>query len=169
MKIHTLQKRQFIKKPLSEVFAFFSEPANLALLTPRNLGFELLTPPPIQMKNGTLIDYTIKLLGINVRWTTFITELERPRRFVDVQLRGPYSFWHHTHEFSETDEGTVMTDTVKYAMPMGLIGRLVHVLFVQRQLESIFNFRRERVEETFSQASTAIAHTKKTHRGSTMK
>jgi uncharacterized protein len=120
------------------------------------------------MNEGTLIDYTIRVAGINVRWATIIAHFDPPNRFVDVQLKGPYSFWHHTHEFFETDEGTVMTDTVKYAMPMGLIGRIVHRLFVQRQLEVIFNFRKERVEATFAQPPTTIAYPQNTHRGSRM-
>jgi ligand-binding SRPBCC domain-containing protein len=151
MKIHTLRQRQFIKQPLSEVFEFFSEPGNLALLTPRKLGFEVLTLQPIQMKNGTLNDYTIRLLEINVRWTTFITEFERPRKFVDVQLRGPYSFWHHTHEFTETRGGTEMTDTVNYSLPLGVTGTIAHELTVKRQLDAVFSYRKGAVEAISSE------------------
>jgi ligand-binding SRPBCC domain-containing protein len=166
MKTHTLQRRQFIKKALSEVFAFFSEPGNLALLTPRKLGFKILTPLPIQMKNGALIDYTIKLLGINVRWTTFVTHFEPPQRFVDVQLRGPYSFWHHTHEFTETQGGTEMTDTVTYALPLGIIGTVMHELIVKRQLDAIFNYRKGAVEAVFSQERAGASHPQKARRRS---
>ena len=166
MKTHTLQRRQCIKKPLSEVFAFFSEPDNLALLTPRKLGFEILTPPPIQMNKGALIDYTIKLLGIRIRWTTLITDFEQPRKFVDVQLRGPYSYWHHSHEFRETRDGTEMTDTVTYALPFGILGKIVRELIVKRQLDAIFNYRKRAVEAVFSQERAGASHPQKARRRS---
>ena len=142
---YTLHRRQFIAAPRAEVFAFFSRPENLALLTPQDLGFRILTPSPVRMEGGALIDYTIRILGAGIRWTTLVTEYEAPHRFVDVQLRGPYAYWHHAHEFTAIEGGTEMTDTVTYAMPLGVLGSVAHALLVRRKLEAIFDFRRERV------------------------
>jgi ligand-binding SRPBCC domain-containing protein len=149
MKLYILKRKQFIKKSRAEVFEFFSKPENLAVLTPPDLGFHIFTPSPILMRNGTLIDYTIKILGTNIRWTTLVTEYSAPDRFVDAQLRGPYSFWHHTHEFDESGGGTLMTDTVRYALPFGILGTLMHELFIRRKLVQIFDYRQKRVEEVF--------------------
>jgi ligand-binding SRPBCC domain-containing protein len=133
------------------VFSFFSRPENLELLTPRSLHFQMLTPSPIPMKEGMLVDYVIRLLGASFRWTTCITEFNPPHAFVDVQLRGPYSFWHHTHTFQAAGNGTLMTDEVRYAMPFGLLGRAVHRIFVHRQLEKIFSYRERRMQTIFDE------------------
>ena len=101
------------------------------------------------MKEGAVIDYTIRVAGIPQRWTTLITEFTPPSRFVDLQLRGPYSYWHHTHIFVAIDDGTKVIDDVHYALPFGLLGRLAHSLFVQRMLRSIFDFRRRALEDLF--------------------
>lgn len=141
MKCYTLKRRQVIARPLQEVFSFFAQPENLAKITPDTVGFHMLTPLPIVMQSGIVLDYTIRVLGIPVRWTTLITAYDPPHRFCDVAIRGPYSFWHHTHTFEETDEGTLMTDEVRYALPFGIAGRIVHRLWVKRQLDHIFDFR----------------------------
>lgn len=152
MKTYLLQRKQLVPKPLSEVFAFFSKPENLGRLTPKNLGFQNLTPSPINMKEGALIDYTIKIAGIPVRWTTLITLYEPPHRFVDVQLKGPYSYWHHTHTFLKTDDGTLITDEVQYALPFGILGNVIHELAVKHQLDHIFSRRGEIIQHIFSQS-----------------
>jgi len=151
MKTFTLKRQQLIKRSLHEVFSFFSKPENLELLTPKNLGFQILTPSPISMKEGTIIDYTIKIAGVPVRWTTLITTYEPLYRFVDLQLKGPYSYWHHTHTFIETDDGTVIADEVKYSMPFGVLGRFAHALFVQHQLNTIFDARSTKIEAIFTE------------------
>jgi hypothetical protein len=140
------------------VFSFFSKPENLRLLTPENLGFEMLTPSPISMKEGAIIDYLIRIAGLPVRWTTVITCYEPPTRFVDLQLKGPYSYWRHTHTFSETDDGTIIVDEVEYTLPLGVLGRCIHALFVKRQLESIFGRREAVIEQIFSDADGAKMH-----------
>ncbi len=144
--IHTITRQQSLRRPLREVFAFFSRPENLGLLTPPNLRFQILTPVPIAMKDGALIDYVIRLYGKRLRWTTLITEFDPPHNFADVQLRGPYAYWHHFHSFAETDEGTMMTDEVHYAMPFGVLGELAHELIVKHQLKRIFDFREQQIE-----------------------
>lgn len=151
MKLYTLKRQQLIGRPLQEVFSFFSKPENLELLTPKNLGFEIITPSPIIMKEGAVIDYTIKIAGFPVRWTTLITSYEPPLRFVDLQLKGPYSYWHHAHTFTETAEGVLISDEVHYSMPFGIVGRVAHQLFVKRQLESIFTLRGSTIEIIFKE------------------
>jgi ligand-binding SRPBCC domain-containing protein len=149
MKIHTLGKRQFVPAPLERVFGFFSRPENLSKLTPPGLGFVILTPSPIEMKPGALIDYTIRLFGFRVRWKTLITAYEPGRFFVDEQLRGPYSFWHHSHFFGEAPGGTIVRDEVRYALPLGPLGELAHSLVVKRQLRAIFSYRERVIGEYF--------------------
>lgn len=143
MKTYLLKRRQVIAKPIETVFRFFEAPENLERITPSNVGFNTLTPMPIRMQTGAVLDYTIRLFGVPVRWTTQIVGYDPPHRFADVALRGPYSFWHHTHSFEQTPEGTVMTDEVRYVMPFGLLGRFVHALLVKRRLDRIFDYRAE--------------------------
>lgn len=102
------------------------------------------------MRVGTLIDYTVKPMIFPIRWRTLITDYDPPRRFVDEQLKGPYSFWHHTHTFEEKDGGTLITDDVRYVIPFGIIGRMAHFLFVKRQLKKIFDFREKVISEIFA-------------------
>ncbi len=148
MRLHRLYREQVIHRPLEEVFAFFERPENLDLITPPELGFRFLTPSPIPMHQGAIIDYQIKLFGIPIRWTTYIAIYEPPHRFVDVQLKGPYSFWHHTHRFSALDSNTtLMTDEVLYLLPFGPVGEIVHTLWVKHQLKRIFDYRYNRIEE----------------------
>src|SRR5512140_3764583 len=154
MKLYTLTRTQVVPLPRSRVFPFFQAPENLERITPSSLGFQILTPLPLEMQRGTIIDYAIHLLGLPLRWTTVISSYEPPLRFVDEQLRGPYAFWHHTHEFRSIRGGTELTDTVRYAMPFGPLGRLVHTLFVRRQLEAIFDHRGRIIEKLFASAPT---------------
>ncbi len=152
LRIYRISREQFVPAPLGNVFSFFSRPENLARLTPEDLGFLILTPSPIHMKPGTVIDYTIRLWWFRVRWTTLITAYDPPVSFVDTQARGPYAFWHHVHTFSARDNGTVITDEVQYALPLGWIGRLVHSLFVRKRLRQIFDYRRDVIGRTFTPA-----------------
>lgn len=146
---YVFEKRQLLPVPPDEAFRFFDRPENLAEITPAELGFRILTPSPIAMKEGALIDYTIRVLGVPVRWTTLITSYDPPRAFVDQQLKGPYSFWHHTHAFRAVEGGTEMTDTVMYLLPFGPLGDLLHVLAVRRQLEQIFEHRSRVIASRF--------------------
>ncbi|MCS7176936.1 MAG: SRPBCC family protein [Candidatus Kapabacteria bacterium] len=149
MKLYRLYREQWVPKPLEEVFPFFERPENLSLITPPQLGFRLLTPSPVPMHQGALIDYTIRLLGLPVRWTTYIAVYDPPHCFVDVQLRGPYSFWHHTHRFIPENGGTRLIDEVLYILPFGPLGRLLHAVWVARSLDFIFSYRRERIRAFF--------------------
>lgn len=157
MKIHTLVRKQLVSTSRDEVFSFFAQPENLARLTPTALGFRILTPGPLEMKEGALIDYVIHLMGIPMRWRSLITTYDPPHRFIDEQLLGPYSFWHHTHTFTETADGTVLGDRVVYSLPLGSLGTLAHALVVRRQLRRIFAYRSQVIVETFGGGGTEVA------------
>ena len=149
MKPHILVRKTVVKRPLNEVFEFFSKAENLNLLTPPELEFKILSPLPIAMKKGARIDYRIKLNGIPFSWKTEITDWQQGKYFVDEQLKGPYRIWHHTHSFTETKEGTEMTDTVKYLAPGWFLEPIVHHLIVKSRVEKIFDFRNQKLEELF--------------------
>lgn len=139
-----------IPRPIDEVFAFFSLAENLQRITPAKVDFRILTPLPIAMGEGTLIDYTIKVRGFPMRWKTRIESWQPPHRFVDTQLRGPYKLWHHTHEFIALDGNrTQMKDIVRYQVPLGWLGLLMDKLIVNRDIRSIFAFRQTEIERIF--------------------
>jgi hypothetical protein len=146
----TLETELWLTRPRTEVFSFFAEARNLEAITPPWLRFEVLTPAPIEMRAGALIDYRIRVHGSPIRWRTEIAEWKPPHRFVDVQLRGPYTLWHHTHLFEERDGGTLCTDLVRYR-PRG--GALIDWLFVRRDVERIFRYRRQRLGELLDKTS----------------
>lgn len=150
MRFHTLRRKQWIPRPLDEVFAFFCDARNLGDLTPPWLGFRILTPGPIRLAAGTQIRYRLSWHGIPVTWATEIRHWEPPLRFVDVQLSGPYRLWHHTHLFESIDGGTRMTDVVRYRLPFGIIGKVMHVVKVRRDVERIFDYRFQSVRKLFA-------------------
>lgn len=151
MKVYKLKYSQVINANIDEVFDFFSSPENLSILTPEKLNFKILSPTPILMKEGQIIDYTVKLLGVNVRWRTIITEYNRKDKFVDQQLKGPYSMWHHTHEFQELNGKVKMTDTILYAIPFGILGEIVNILWVKKDLDYIFKYREKAITKYFKE------------------
>lgn len=159
MTVHTFEHTQTIPALRERVFAFFQVPENLAHITPPSMGFRILTPSPIEMRTGALIDYTVRIFGIPVRWRTLITTYDPPRMFVDEQLKGPYSFWHHTHAFIEQEECTLMVDTVRYALPFGPLGKIAHAMVVRRQIERIFAYRAEFIMNYFTDQSGEAPHT----------
>jgi hypothetical protein len=135
---------------LSSAFDFFSRAENLERITPPWMRFRILTPPPIKMKKGATIAYALRVRGIPLQWLTEIERWNPPYEFIDDQAKGPYKFWRHTHRFSEVDGGTLIVDIVEYALPFGLMGRLVHRLQVARDLSRIFDYRAQRVQALLS-------------------
>ncbi|MBI1356215.1 MAG: CDP-paratose 2-epimerase [Acidobacteria bacterium] len=136
----------WLPRPLAEVFPFFADAGNLQRITPPWVHFRIRTPLPIEMGPGALIEYTIRVHGAPLRWTTEITRWEPPYGFADEQIRGPYRKWSHTHRFREADGGTLCEDHVEYAV---YGGRLIHKLFVEKDVERIFAYRRKCLEEIF--------------------
>ena len=146
---YLLERSLFIPRPREEVFAFFSDACNLERITPAFLHFHILTPGPIPMRPGTLIEYELRLYGILLRWKTLIEEFTPMSSFVDVQLTGPYRRWRHRHEFEDAPGGTEMHDRVEYEMPLGPIGAVMRLLFVRRSLEKIFDYRNKTITNIF--------------------
>lgn len=154
MHSRTLRFSQVLPTDRAELFPFFAAAENLERITPPWLHFRILTPTPVRMCRGALIDYRLRLHGLPLRWRTAIAEWEPPGRFVDVQLRGPYRLWVHTHSFEEVPGGTLCTDEIRYAVPGG---RLVDALFVRPQVERIFAYRREALHELFCRTAPPAA------------
>ena len=147
MRTHLLERQQRLPGAPDDVFPFFGDARNLEAITPPLLGFSVVTPEPIEMRVGTLIQYRLRLHGVPISWLTSIQAWDPPHRFVDVQVRGPYALWHHTHTFApDGDGGTIMRDAVRYAIGFGPLGEVAHRLLVRRDLEAIFAFRAEAVQ-----------------------
>ena len=144
---YTVETCLFLPRPLEAVFAFFADAGNLETLTPPWLRFEILTPLPITMHAGTIIDYRLRLHGIALRWQSEITAWQPPHRFVDEQRRGPYRKWIHEHTFTWLDGGSEIRDFVRYSVPGGF---LVHQLFVKRDVRQIFAYRFRKLTNLFS-------------------
>jgi ligand-binding SRPBCC domain-containing protein len=146
LRYHVLRREQVLPRAPEEVFPFFADAHNLEAITPPWLGFRVVTPRPIAMRAGTLIEYRLRLRGLPLAWLTRIAEWMPGVRFVDEQLSGPYRLWHHTHEFEPDGAGgTLMRDTVRYALPLWPLGEVAHALLVRRDLAAIFDHRRQAV------------------------
>jgi ligand-binding SRPBCC domain-containing protein len=142
MKIYVLERKQIVPRPRSETFAFFSEAFNLERITPSFLRFRIVTPAPIKMEAGAVIEYRLALFGAPVYWRTVIESWDPEESFVDSQTKGPYALWRHTHLFEEKGpRQTLMRDLVEYSIPYGVLGRMAHGLFVGRWLKKIFDYR----------------------------
>jgi len=141
-----LERSQLVPLTAEEAFAFFANAHNLEAITPPWLRFRILTPPPIALQRGATIEYVLTLHRVRVRWRTEIAEWEPGRRFVDRQVQGPFRLWEHTHTFEQRPGGTLIRDTVLYRMPYRVLGSLAHRVLVARDLERIFDYRRDAVE-----------------------
>lgn len=150
IRFHTLRREQWIPRPIDEVFAFFADARNLEEITPPWLGFRILTMSSDSVAAGTEIRYRMRLHGIPIFWRTEIRQWQPPYRFIDVQRSGPYRVWHHTHRFEAHGKQTRMLDIVRYRLPFGLLGRLVHELTVAGDVRRIFDYRSERIAELFA-------------------
>ncbi len=146
MRIRTFESEQWLPQSRDELFAFFADARNLDAITPPWLNFHTLTPGPIAMGEGTLIDYKLRVHGVPIRWRTQIQVWDPPRRFVDEQIRGPYRLWVHEHTFEPRDGGTLMRDHVRFAVPFDFIA---YPLLVRRDVQTIFNHRSEQLRRQF--------------------
>jgi ligand-binding SRPBCC domain-containing protein len=147
---HLFEQEQLVRRARGEVFAFFADPANLERLTPDSLRFEIRSPQPIAMRSGATIEYQISLFGLKFRWRTLIESFDPESGFVDIQTKGPYRSWRHSHGFSDAPGGTLVRDRVEYELPFGPFGEIVGRLFVERQIRRIFDYRRAAIEEVLA-------------------
>jgi ligand-binding SRPBCC domain-containing protein len=150
-KIYRLQYEQVLNTSIAEAWRFFSQADNLEKITPSYMRFDITSPvtgKPVYA--GEVITYIIRpVLGIPLRWMTEITHVKEGEYFVDEQRQGPYGLWHHQHHFEAVNGGVKMTDIVHYSLPLGMLGRVAHALFVGKQLKEIFAYRQKRVKELF--------------------
>ena len=153
MRVHEFKTELWLPLSPEQLFPFFADAANLDAITPPWLHFHILTPLPIGMREGALIEYRLRVRGLPLRWRTRIRAWQPPRRFVDEQIRGPYQQWIHEHSFEERDDGTLVRDIVWYAVPLDW---LLHRCFVRPDIEMIFKFRAGALRQRFATASTSI-------------
>jgi ligand-binding SRPBCC domain-containing protein len=149
MKLNRIYRQQILPVNIEKAWEFFSNPGNLANITPASMDFRVMNELPDRMYAGMIIIYKIRpVAGIPVSWVTEITHVREPYYFVDEQRSGPYKFWHHEHTFEEKDNGVLMTDQVHYSVGCGFIGGIVNKLFIEKQLKKIFDYR-EKVLSNF--------------------
>jgi len=151
MAFYQLEKTQKIPAEITEVWNFISSPVNLKHITPPYLGFEIINNNlPGKMYPGMIISYKVSpLLGIKMKWVTEITYVKENEYFIDEQRIGPYSMWHHQHKITPIDSGVLMTDIVTYNPPFGFLGALSNKVFIRKQLDEIFNYRKSAIERKF--------------------
>jgi ligand-binding SRPBCC domain-containing protein len=154
---HRLVRTTILPGDVATVFAFFKDPRNLATITPPWLGFRITAATDDRVREGTRIAYRLSLHGIPLRWESRITEYAEQSHFADEQLKGPYARWYHRHVFRAVPGGVEMTDDVTYALPFGLLGRLVHWLVVRHQLRAIFDYRTAVITRRFGAPAIAGA------------
>ena len=153
---HSFEASIDLPYPVETVFGFFSNAENLPRITPSNVGFEILTPTPIEMAEGTVIDYRIRLSGIPMRWRSLITVWDPPHEFADVSLKAPYKSWVHHHHFKAIDANTTrMVDSVRYQLPLTPLGDIAYPL-VKLQVAGIFKYRNQRIPEILSEEFGAL-------------
>jgi ligand-binding SRPBCC domain-containing protein len=150
MAVHVLEREQWVPTPPEATFELFSDAFALERITPPWLGFRVISSGPIEMCEGVLIRYALKLHGLPVRWLTRIEVWDPPHRFVDRQLQGPYRLWVHSHTFLPREDGTAIVDRVRYELPLGVLGELARIAVVHRDLEQIFDYRQEAVSIALS-------------------
>ncbi|KOY50608.1 SRPBCC family protein [Polaribacter dokdonensis] len=152
MKIYTLHKSQKLPITLDEAWNFLSNPKNLKIITPDYMSFDIVSKIDRPLYTGQIIQYIVTpLLGIKTKWVSEITHIEDKKYFVDEQMYGPYSLWHHKHFIKEIEGGVEMEDIIDYKVPLGFLGQLVHPILVKPKLEEIFNYRQTKLLELFGE------------------
>jgi ligand-binding SRPBCC domain-containing protein len=150
MKIYKLEQTQIIKASLDEAWSFFSNPVNLARITPADMNFSIISPVDGKIYEGQIIRYKVRVLpGYITEWVSKISEVKEPYSFVDEQIKGPYKLWRHLHQFEKTSEGTMVIDEVQYAVPFGLLGKIANGYIVRPKLNTIFKYRFDAVAKNF--------------------
>lgn len=147
-----LERTTLIPAPLPDVFAFFSDPSNLGRITPPEMRFRITRGPSRPLQENDIIEYAIRVAGVPVKWRTRITLWRPNEAFADLQERGPYRFWLHTHTFREIPSGVEMHDHVQYELPLGMLGRIAAGWFVARQLRHVFDYRGEVIRRYFTKS-----------------
>lgn len=151
--IHEYKAQQTLPISLDLAWEFFSSPKNLAIITPPEMDFKILTKDlNVEIFDGMEINYRVRpLLGIPMKWKTKLCKIDDKKSFTDIQLKGPYSIWEHTHTFISTENGILMNDVIRYKIPMGFIGNWLNTLFIRKKIENIFNYRRQILEKLFQE------------------
>ena len=150
MKIYTLHKKQKLPISIDEAWAFLCNPGNLSKLTPKEMNMKIISGADRPMYAGQVLQYSVTPLpGFKTKWISEITQYKEKEYFIDLQLYGPYAFWHHKHFVHEIDHGVEMEDIIDYKVPFGILGQWLHPFLVKPKLESIFNYRKEQLEKLF--------------------
>lgn len=149
--VHEYRVTQQLPISREKAWQFFSSPKNLSLITPPEMDFRILTKDlPEDIHDGMIIDYKVRpLLRISMRWKTRLQNILPHQKFTDIQLKGPYSIWEHTHIFEENEKGILMTDIIRYKIPMGFLGNWMNRLFIRKKIKSIFDYRKITLEKMF--------------------
>jgi len=153
MKTYHLKRTQFLPISQTEAWDFFSSPRNLGVITPKRMNFKILSiTGGEKMFSGQLIKYKVSVLPfVRMGWKTKITNVEEPNYFVDTQLSGPYSLWHHKHIFKTVEGGVEMIDELEYAIPLGILGQFANWLFVGKEVNGIFEYRNNVLKTYFTE------------------
>jgi ligand-binding SRPBCC domain-containing protein len=152
MKIYTLHKTQKLPITSEKAWEFLSNPKNLKIITPDYMSFNIISSIDRPLYTGQIIQYIVTpLLGIKTKWVSEITHIEDKKYFVDEQMYGPYSLWHHKHFIKEIEGGVEMEDIIDYKVPLGLLGQIMHPILVKPKLEEIFSYRQEKLIELFGE------------------
>jgi ligand-binding SRPBCC domain-containing protein len=151
---HVLDDRLWLARPRAEVFAFFADPRNLLHVTPPGWRLRVLTTSTT-LAAGAVVDYRMRWLGLPLAWRAYVREYDPPHRFVDVQVRGPWARWEHRHLFLEEGGGTWVEDRITYRPPLGVLGRVLHRVLLDRQLRDVWTYRQARLRERFAGAGAA--------------
>ena len=150
MSLTQLFYEQRINTDIDNLWKFISSPKNLSKITPSYMDFKILSKIPDEMYEGLIISYTVKpILGVKMNWVTEITHIKDKKYFVDEQRKGPYKMWHHEHILIKTDNGIIMKDIISYIPPFGILGKILNILFIKRQVKGIFKYRTEVLNKIF--------------------